>query len=40
MARQSTSLIDTFENDNEAFEVEALTIHYVQKQIDYHYSIN
>ena len=31
-AHQSTSLMNTFENDNEAFK--ALTIHFVQKQID------
>ena len=35
MARQSTSLMDTFEIDNEV-----LTINFVQKQIDYDYSIN
>ena len=34
MVQQSTTLIDTFEIDNEAF------IHFVQKQIDYDYSIN
>ena len=33
------SLVDTFENDNEAFQT-PLTIHFEQKQIDYHYSIN
>ena len=38
MAHQSTSLMGTFENDNEAFE--ALAIHLVQKQVDYDYSIN
>ena len=31
-AHQSTSLMAAFENDNEAFK--ALTIHFVQKQID------
>ena len=35
MARQSMSLMDAFENDNEA-----LTTHLVHKQIDYDYSIN
>ena len=39
MARQSTSLMGTFENYNEAFS-KALTIHFVQKQIDYDDSIN
>ena len=38
MARQSMILMDTFEKDNEVF-YEALTIHFVQKQIDYDYSI-
>ena len=33
MAHQSMSLLDTFENDNEAFKV--LTTHFVQKEIDY-----
>ena len=37
MAHHSTSLMHTFENDNKAFK--ALTIHFVQKQIDYDYSI-
>ena len=37
MAHQSMSLIHTFENDNKAFW--ALTIHFMQKQIDYDYSI-
>ena len=32
------SLTNTYENDNEAFK--AFTIHFVQKQIDYDYSIN
>ena len=36
-AHQSTSLMNTFENDNEAFK--ALTIQFVQNQIDYDYSI-
>ena len=40
MAHQSTSLIDTFENDNKHFKRLNLTIHFVQKQIDYDYSIN
>ena len=31
-AHQSTSLMNTFENDNEAFK--ALTIQFVQNQID------
>ena len=38
MTHQSMSVIDTFENDNEAF-LKALTIHFVQKQIDYDYSL-
>ena len=39
MARQSGSNIkDAFENDKEVFK--ALTIHFVQKKIDYDYSIN
>ena len=37
MTHQSTSLMNAFENDNEAFK--ALTIHFVQKQIDYDCSI-
>ena len=36
MAQQSTSLMYTFENENEAFR--ALTVHFVQKEIDYDYS--
>ena len=32
------SLMDTFENDNEAFQ-KAFAMHFVQKQIDYDYSI-
>ena len=39
MARKSMSLMDTLENDNEAFQ-KPLTIHFVQKQIDCDYSIN
>ena len=39
MACQSTSLMYTLENDNEAFK-KALTVHFVQKQIDYDYSTN
>ena len=39
MARQSTSLMDTFENDNEAF-YKALNMHFAQKQINYDDSIN
>ena len=38
MALQSTSLMDTFENSNEAFK--ALTVSFVQKEVDYDYSIN
>ena len=38
MAQQGTSLMDTFENDNEAFR--ALAIHFVQKQFDYDYCIS
>ena len=37
MTHQSTSLLDTYENDNETFK--ALTIHFVQDQIDYDCSI-
>ena len=37
MAHKSMSLMDTFEND-EAFK--ALIVHFVQKEIDYDYSIN
>ena len=33
-----TSLVDTFENNNEAFK--ALTVGFIQKEIDYYYSIN
>ena len=39
MMHQSTSLMDTFENDNEAF-LKDLTVQFVQKEIDYDYSIN
>ena len=38
MTHQRTSLMHTFENDNKAFK--ASTIHFVQKQMDYDYSIN
>ena len=38
MAQRGTSLMDTFENDNEAFR--AFTMHFVQKQFDYDYWIN
>ena len=38
MVHQSTSLTITFQNDNEAFK--ALTIHLVEKEIDYDCSIN
>ena len=32
MAHQSATLMDTFKNDNEAFE--ALTIHFLQEKVD------
>ena len=38
MAHQSMIIMDTFENDTEAFQ-KALAIHFVQKQIDYDYCI-
>ena len=38
MAHQNTSLMNTFENDNEAFK--AFTLHFVLNEIDYDYSIS
>ena len=40
MARQGTSLMDIFENDNEAFLKFFDYIRFVQNQIDYDYFIN
>ena len=37
MAHQSTKVMNASENDNEAFK--SLTVHFVQKEIDYDYSI-
>ena len=38
MAHENKTLVDTFENDNEAFK--ALTAHVLEKEIDYDSSIS